>query len=183
MKQKRKQKPKPNIKQERFIALLPACDFNGAEAARQAGYKASRANITSVELLKKPHIQAAIAKYTKKVMDKLDLSTERTLEFVARLAFFDPIDLFEDDGSLKRLKDIPPEARSVIAGLEVTELFDGATGEQKHAIGLIKKLKLTDRQGALDKLMRYHALYKDKVELSGNLGVTLLNDIPRPNRD
>lgn len=160
-------KQKLSVKQERFVAAYLACDFNATEAARQAGYEPSRADVTGFELLQKPHIKAAIAKHTKKTLDKLDLSTERTLEYVARLAFFDPIDLFEDDGSLKLLKDMPPAARSVIAGLEVTELFDGATGEQKHAIGLIKKLKLTDRQGALDKLMRYHALYKDKVELTG----------------
>jgi hypothetical protein len=51
-----------------------------------------------------------------------------------------------DDGSLKRIKDIDEDTRSVIVGLEVTEIFDGSEGKQRHVIGLMKKVKLSDRR-------------------------------------
>jgi len=100
--------------------------------------------------LKHVEIQPLIAQKTEAVLAKLDFGVERTLNEVARLAFMDARKMFESDGS----------------GLEVTELFEG-DGEQKHAYGLLKKVRLSDKGSALDKLMRYHSLYRDKFEHTG----------------
>lgn len=159
-------KDKLTPKQSKFVAEYLANGMNATKAAISAGYSEKGAEVTGSQLLRNPKVKAKVEGKVTKVMDKLDLSAEKTLEYVARLAFFDPKDLFEDDGSLKMIGDIPAHTRSVIAGLEVSEIFDGSQGEQKHAIGLMKKVKLSDRRGALDMLMRYHSLYKDKVEVN-----------------
>lgn len=153
-------------KQTRFVAEYLANGLNATKAAESSGYSKKTAYSQGQRLLKDVEVQAAIAKKTQKHMDRTDFSIDRTLEFVSRMAFFDPKDLFEDDGSLKQIKDIPEHARTVLGGLEVVELFEG-TGDEKHAYGLLKKVKLADRGAALDKLMRYHSLYKDKVEVTG----------------
>jgi phage terminase small subunit len=152
-------------KQTRFVAEYLANGLNATKAAISAGYSAKNADTEGSRLLVNVKVAAEISKKSQKVLDKLDFSVERTMREVARLAFFDPAKLFEDDGSLKPIKDIDEDTRSVIAGLEVTELFEG-DGEQKHAYGLLKKVKISDRRGALDMLMRYHALYQDKVEIT-----------------
>lgn len=152
-------------KQERFCAEYLANGLNATRAAIAAGYSPNGAEVTASQLLRNPKVAAKVSEKSTKALAKVDFSVDRTLEYVSRLAFFDPADLFEDDGSLKQMKDIPAPARTVLAGVEVTELFDGSQGEQKHAIGLLKKVKLADRRGALDMLMRYHSLYKDKVEV------------------
>lgn len=156
-------------KQTRFVAEYLANGLNATKAAISAGYSAKNADTEGSRLLVNVKVAAEISKKTQKVLDKLDFSVDRTMKEVARLAFFDPAKLFEDDGSLKRIADIDEDTRSVIAALEVTELFEG-DGEQKHAYGLLKKVKLSDRRGALDMLMRYHALYRDKVEHTGKDG-------------
>src|ERR1700733_355560 len=165
--------PKMTPKQKRFVAEYLVC-LNATKAAIAAGYPKKSAKSVGQENLTKPDIAAAIAGKTQKAFGKLDYSVERTLQEIARLAFFDVANLFEDDGSLKRIADIDADSRAAIAGLEVTELFDpvqqkdGASGEpQKHVYGLLKKIKLADKGAALDKLMRYHSLYRDKVELTG----------------
>jgi len=154
-------------KQQRFVSEYLANGLNATRAAISAGYSEKTAKSQGARLLTNVDIASAVGLKTEKALVKADLSVEKTLDFVARMAFFDVKDLFEDDGSLKLIKDMSPEARTVIAGLEVTELFDGETGEQKHAIGLLKKIKLSDRRGALDMLMRYHALYHDKLAHTG----------------
>jgi len=68
---------------------------------------------------------------------------------------------------VRQMKDIPPEVRTCIAGFEVIELFEGA-GDERHCYGLLKKVKLTDRNSALDKSMRYHSLYRDKLQVEVN---------------
>lgn len=153
-------------KQKMFVSAYLANGMNATQAAITAGYSKKTAKSQGARLLTNVDIADALSGKSEKALAKIDFSVDRTLEFVARMAFFDPKDLFEDDGSLKQMKDIPEEVRTVLAGLEVTEIFEG-DGEQKHAMGLLKKVKLSDRLNALDKLMRYHSLFRDKVEHTG----------------
>lgn len=155
-------------KQQRFVAEYLANGLNATKAAISAGYSKATAKSQGGRLLTNVDIALAVGRKAEKALGKIDFSVDRTLEYVARIAFHDVIDLFEDDGSLKQIKDISPEARSVIAGLEVSDIWDSAEGEQKSIIGTLKKVKISDRRGALDMLMRYHSLYRDKVEVSLN---------------
>jgi hypothetical protein len=56
-----------------------------------------------------------------------------------------------------------------VAGLEVIELFEGS-GDQKHAYGLCKKIKLADKGQNLERLGRHLKLFTDKVEATGEGG-------------
>ena len=156
-------------KQKLFKSAYLANGMNATQAAITAGYSKKTAKSQGARLLTNVDIRDAIAGRSEKALAKIDFSVDRTLEFVARLAFFDPKDLFEDDGSMKRMQDIPEEVRTVIAGLEVSDIWDSGEGEQKSIIGIMKKIKLSDRLSALDKLMRYHSLYRDKVEHTGKI--------------
>lgn len=166
-------KDKLTPKQAKFVASYIANGMNATRAAITAGYSEKTACEIGAENLRKPLIANAIAKRTEKGLAKMDFSVDRTLEYVARMAFFDPKELFEDDGSLKRIQDIPESARTVMAGLEVSDIWDSGEGEQKSIIGTLKKIKLSDRKGALDMLMRYHALYKDKEKEPLELQLTI----------
>lgn len=143
--------------------------MNATSAAISAGYSEKTAASQGARLLKHVEIQPLIAQKAEAVLNKLDYGIERTLNEVARLAFLDARKMFEADGSLKRIHEVDDDTAACIAGMEVTELFEG-DGEQKHAYGLLKKVKLSDKGSALDKLMRYHSLYRDKVEHGGPNG-------------
>ena len=154
-------------KQTLFVAEYLANGLNATKAAISAGYSAKTAASIGEENLRKPDIAAAIAAKHAKRLQKLEITSERTLLEIARLAYFDPRKLFETDGSLKRVSELDDDTAAAIGGLEVVELFEG-DGDQKHAYGLLKKVKLNDKNANLDKLMRHLGLYKDKVELSGD---------------
>lgn len=171
-------------KQARFVAEYLANGMNATKAAIAAGYSAKTAQEQGSRLLSNVMVAEAVAAATAKVMDELDYSIERTLREVAKLAYFDPLDLFNDDGTFKILKDIPVNARAVIAGMETEEeSFPGLGGDSEDAEPIVrpmrvitKKLKLTDRRGALDMLMRYHSLYRDKSEVKHVLDYEDLSD-------
>lgn len=156
-------------KQTMFVREYLANGLNATQAAISAGYSKETAESQGSRMLRNVKVAEAIKEMTEKVVAKLDYSIERTLEEIARIAFFDVRRIFESDGSLKRVSDLDDNSAAAIAGLEVTELFEG-DGEQRHAYGLLKKVKLADKGSALDKLMRYHALYKDKVQHGGSNG-------------
>lgn len=147
---------------QRLFCLEYVKDLNATQAAIRAGYSERSAHIIAWNLLRRPAIAEYVSKHAEEHLDSLQISTEEVLDEYRNRAFFDPQDAFEQDGSLKRLKDIPIDVRRCIASLEVTEIFDGQ-GDQKTAIGLLKKVKFTDKDKALDGLAKYLGLLKERV--------------------
>lgn len=161
---------------ERIFVREYLKDENGTRSVIAAGWAAGSAAVTASKLLKKPKIRAAIAKVSARVMDDLDVSVAQIVAELKKVGFFDPRKLFESDGSPKQILDLDDNTASVIAGLEVNELFDG-NGEQKHAYGLVKKIKLADKLKALELLGRYRKMFTDKTEVTGADGGAIVHEI------
>lgn len=139
-------------------------DANATQAAIRAGYSARTASSLGERLLRNVDVSAAIEKAMLERAARTGVTADRVVQELANLAFFDPADIYTPDGSLKPIHDIPPAARSAIAGLDVTELRDS----DGQPVGRAVKLRLTDRLGALDKLMRHLGQYQDRVTLKGD---------------
>jgi phage terminase small subunit len=165
-------------RQARFVAEY-CVSLNATSAAIKAGYSEKSAMAQGSQQLMKPKVREEICKKTGKVFTKLEISAERVLEEIAKLAFFDPRKLFESDGSPKQLHELDDETAMAVAGFEFVELFEG-TGDQKHAYGLLKKYKLTDKRASLELLGKYLKLFTDRTEITGKDGgpiqVRTLND-------
>jgi phage terminase small subunit len=92
---------------------------------------------------------------------KLEITADRVLQEIAKLAFFDPRNFFEDDGSLKRIQDLDEHTRMALAGLEVMDLPEGN--------GRLKKIRLADKGQNLERLGKHLKLFTDKTEHSGRM--------------
>ena len=156
--------------QLRFIELFVVEGKNGNDAAIGAGYSEKSAPQIAYNLIHKNELVMEAIKNRREELSMRSLATrERWEEEVCRLAFLDPAQLFEDDGSLKRIKDMPEDARRVLAGLEVAELFAGS-GDDRQAIGLLKKVKLSDKRGALELLAKANGWIIERKEITGKDG-------------
>lgn len=153
-------------KQEQFVAEY-LIDLNATKAAERAGYSVKTANEQGARLLANVSVKAAIQEAMNRRAGKLEITAERVLAELARLAFFDPRKLFNADGSPKQIHDLDDDTAAAVAGLEVNELFEGQ-GEQKHIYGLVKKIKIADKGAALERLGRHLKLFTDRVEVSGD---------------
>ena len=161
-------KSKPTPRQMRFV-LEYCVSLNSTSAAIAAGYSEKSAMAQGCQLMKNPKVAAEIAKRMGKVYGKLEINAEKVLNEIARLAFFDPRKLFESDGGPKQLHELDDDTAMAVAGFEFIELFEG-TGDQKHAYGLLKKYKLTDKRASLELLGKYLKLFTDRTELTGKDG-------------
>lgn len=173
---KKKKKMEAEVLQEQTTEILTPkenrfvheylVDFNGIQAFVRAGYKSkSRSAIANrasraYELLHKPHIARVIEKRKAELLEKIDVETIQMLREAKRLSLSDPAKLFDEKGNLKSIHEIDEDTRRCIASIEVEELFEGR-GKNKETVGRLKKVKLWDKNAALDKLFRYLALYKD----------------------
>lgn len=136
--------------------------FNATQAAKDAGYSAKTAYVLGSKLLDDPETWAYIQGLTEDLLRESHLSASDLLRLISTRATMDASDLFEKDGSLKLINDIPEDVRRSIQSMEVVELFEGS-GDQKHAVGLLKKVKLTDRDKNTEMLAKYHGLLRDRV--------------------
>ena len=73
-------------------------DLNATQAAIRAGYGANRADALGHENLRKPEIAFAIAEAQKSRGVRTEVTADRALQEIARLAFFDPRRLLPDEG-------------------------------------------------------------------------------------
>lgn len=138
-------------------------DKHATNAAIRAGYSAHTAKQIGSRLLQDPEIRAAVDAaedaHLEKVAAETGISIQRVLTEVARLAFFDPRKLFKPDGSPLPINELDDDTAAALAGLEVLEEFEGK-GEDRVFVGYTKKYKVSDKNSALEKLMKHLGAYK-----------------------
>ena len=149
-------------------------DLNATQAAIRAGYSKKTAGITGFHTLKIPKIQAAITRAMQARSKRTEISQDRVLEELARLAFIDPVDFYDDNGNLLSIVDMPEDARRAIGGIEATitnvEHTEGSRTEES-----LKKIKILDKKGSLEMLGRHLKMFTDKKEVSGPDGKPIGN--------
>jgi phage terminase small subunit len=164
-------------KQDRFRAEYLANGLNATKAAIAAGYSEKTARQQGSRMLSNPEVSAAVSGKTTQLMEKLEITADMVLQEIGKLAFFDPIHLLNPDGSVKQIHEIDARHRVSIAGFEVCELFEGS-GDQKHAYGLLKKVKLADKSKNLEMLGRYFKMFNgDKDDLEIEKVTTIIMDL------
>lgn len=140
-------------------------DKNATQAAIRAGYSAATARQLGHRLLTYVHIRAEVerleAEQLAKVQAETGITLERTLREIARGAFHDPRRFFTTNGELVPITDLDDDTAAALAGFEVTEL--GGRGEDAP-IRFVSKIKLGDRKGYLDMLMKHLGGYKQDNE-------------------
>ncbi len=140
-------------------------DFNGARAARDAGYSEDSARSIAAENLTKPHITARIQQLRVEMGKAFNITRERIAQEYARLAFGDIRKIFKEDGSLLMPHEWDDDTAASIAGIDTDELFEGV-GREREQVGVTKKVKLSDKRAALDslvKLMGYAAPVRSEI--------------------
>lgn len=136
-------------KQARFVDEY-LVDLNATQAAIRTGYSKKTARQMGTENLSKPVIQEAIAKGMEDRSSRTGISPDRVLLELGRLAFVDIRKAYNEDGSLKPLHELDDDTAAAVAGMDVTEI-----GAGDDAIGFVKKIKLSDKKGALELVMRH----------------------------
>jgi phage terminase small subunit len=140
-------------------------DQNATRAAIAAGYKESTARFEGSRLLTDANVKAQIQEANAKINAKLEVTVENVRRELARLAFFDPRQFLNPDGSAKLITDLDDDTAAALAGFETAELFTGS-GEDRALAGYVKKFKLADKGMNLERLGRHLKMFVDRVEIS-----------------
>lgn len=154
-------------------------DFNAGRSAREAGYSVSSCYEIGSKLLRNVKIQGRISELRIQLGKDFNATRERIAQEYARLGFFDIRDIYDEEGELIPVPQLPTDVAAAIAGVEVsnewTKLPDGS-----HVItGQLKKVKIADKRAALDslvKMMGYAAPEKKSfTDTEGNSVIPVIN--------
>lgn len=134
--------------------------LNATQAAIKAGYSAKTAEEQGYQLLRKTSVASAIQKAMDKRAQKMEITAERVLTEIARIAYVDVSRAYDEKGRLLPLHEMPEDVRRAIAGVEVAEeRVDGVV------VGEVRKVKFWDKKGSLDLLGRHLKLFTDVLEV------------------
>lgn len=139
-------------------------DLNATQAAIRAGYSKKTAQVISSENLSKPMVKEYLASKMGKREKRTEITQDRVLQELAKIAFFDPKKLFDANGSPIPLHELDDETSAVIAGLDLHEEYEGS-GDDRKFVGYTKKIKLLDKNSALSLAMRHLGMLNDKMQL------------------
>jgi phage terminase small subunit len=143
------------LRRKLFVEALLSNGENVTQAALAAGFSPKSAASQGSRLLKNAKTKAELDRRRSEICALVQLTTERTLREVARLAYSDPRNLFRPDGTLKPIHELDDDTAATIASIEVDEVKAGGA-----VVGQTKKLKQWDKGQALDKAMKHLGLYE-----------------------
>jgi len=150
-------------KQKRFVDEY-LIDLNATQAAIRAGYSEGSAGTIGSENLQKPEIASRVNKAIAKRSKRVEISADRVLKELARIAFADVSDIadFGPNGvTLRPADEVDPHDLHCISEI----------GEKPMKDGVAVYLKTWDKIAALRELEKHLGICVDKkeVDLRGKL--------------
>ena len=136
-------------------------DLNATQAAIRAGYSAKTAGVVGHENLKKPEIAELLSSRMAAREGRTEITQDRVLLELSRLAFLDIRKAFDASGNLKEVCELDDDTAAAIAGIEISE----SVGES-GAVTRLKKIKFSDKRASLDLAGRHLGMWNDKVALT-----------------
>lgn len=155
--------------QETFAAGV-AQGLTQAEAYRRAypkskGWRDATVWKRSSELMRNGEVLGRVSELTRQAAASNEITVERVLRELARLAFFDIRKLVNRDGAPRPLHELDDDTAAALAGLEVCRVGNAVLGE-----GEVLKFKIADKNSALEKLAKYLQMFTAKVDVTNSDG-------------
>jgi phage terminase small subunit len=162
------QEPKKlTSKQKVFIDEYLKC-FNAAEAARRAGYSASRARITGSELLADSNVSEQI----RARLAEVHMSADEALKLTADIARGDVAQLMDVTSmgfsfDMNKAKELGlTRLIKKVKQKVITQIAKSESGEDREIVEL--EVELYDAQAAIRDILKLHGKFTDKIEVTAN---------------
>lgn len=144
-------------------------DFNAQKAGERAGIKGDNIRITAWQILQISECEAYIESLRDEQQKITGVTAAKVQAEIARLAFSDIRDYYDEHGYLKLPKDLSDNAAAALSGIEIDEIWIN-----KEKAGETKKVKLYDKLAALDKLARRLGMFeKDNDQRKTDISILI----------
>lgn len=169
-------------KKQEFFCKEYLVDLNATQAYKRAGYSVKSDNIAAVEaskLLRNPKVEDRIKELMEKRSQRTEVTADKVMAELAAIAFAKGSDFAKvvDEPIISHGKYVIDPDTGKVKTYKTVEVIstDKLPEEKKKAISGIKEGKYgvevatCDKVKALELLGRHLGMFKDKVEVSGNI--------------
>ena len=151
-------------KQKRFVEEY-LIDLNATQAAIRAGYSPDTAGSIGAENLKKPEIKSRIDKAMAERSKRTGINQDRVLQELARIGFAKITDVVDPETAEIR-PDASDDDLACIQSIKI----------RPNEFGTEREVKLYDKKSALVDIGKHLGLFKDKLELTGDMELNITVD-------
>lgn len=144
-------------------------DFNGTRAARAIGVPEKSAAVFAARMLRNDKVAAAVDAWRKRQCEKQEITAERILQELMKLATYDPGRLYDKDGQRIPVHELDDWTRAAVASVE-DEVTEGAAFVTTRK----QKIRMADKGSNLERLGKHLGLFGESsfgatVETPGGL--------------
>lgn len=130
--------------------------FNGAQAYLKYYPDAKRPDDSFSKIQRIPEVEMYIQKVQAEISERNKITVDELVQILTKLVRFDVAKLYDENGELKNIHQMDPDARLSLEGVEVDSFT--VKGEP---FTVTKKVKLSNRKQAIDMLMKHLGGYRE----------------------
>ena len=166
------EKLKPLTKKEKKFCNEYIFDWNGARAARVAGYSEKTANVIASQLLTKLNIEAHIKEIQNNLEEIAGISRLKVITEYKKLAFSSMADIHETWINRKELENLSDDQRACISEIKTRVIKKNIGSSEVPEIVDVEEImiKLHDKTKALEairKILGYDEAEKHDITTKG----------------
>lgn len=145
-------------------------DGNATRAARVAGAPQSSAHVEGARMLRNAKVSAAVAAWKARQIGRLEITAERVIDELYKLATYDSGNLYDQEGNRIPVHLLDDVTRAAVCDVEdetteatKLEARTGATPEMLRTVKRKQRIRMAEKGANLERLGKYFKLFGDSA--------------------
>lgn len=157
--------------QEAYAQEYTKCPENQTQAAINAGFSPNTAAVKASVMMRDERIQKRIAELMEERNKRLRVSADYVLLRLVEIDQMDVIDILNDDGTLKPIREWPKIWRTTLSGFDLSSTIMNM--DETSIETILKKIKWPDKVKNLDLIGKHVDVnaFKERLEVSGTVTI------------
>ena len=157
--------------QEAYAQEYTKCPENQTQAAINAGFSPKTAAVKASVMMRDERIQKWIAELMEERNKRLRVSADYVLLRLVEIDQMDVLDILNDDGSLKPIREWPKIWRTTLSGFDLSSTIMNM--DETSIETILKKIKWPDKVKNLELIGKHVDVnaFKERLEVSGTVTV------------
>ncbi|EJV8180130.1 terminase small subunit [Escherichia coli] len=157
--------------QEAYAQEYTKCPENQTQSAINAGFSPNTAAVKASVMMRDERIQKRIAELMEERNKRLRVSADYVLLRLVEIDQMDVIDILNDDGTLKPIREWPKIWRTTLSGFDLSSTIMNM--DEKSIETILKKIKWPDKVKNLELIGKHVDVnaFKERLEVSGTVTI------------
>lgn len=157
--------------QEAYAQEYTKCPENQTQAAINAGFSPNTAAVKASVMMRDERIQKRIAELMEERNKRLRVSADYVLLRLVEIDQMDVLDILNDDGTLKPIREWPKIWRTTLSGFDLSSTIMNMDDTSIETI--LKKIKWPDKVKNLELIGKHVDVnaFRERLEVSGTVTI------------